>query len=343
MQEPVKALDLEYGEWVSLVTERFGQPRFRADQICGWIYDKKVFQIHSMTNLSKELRERLVYELLIMPPVLVREQTSQDGTRKFLWQMEDGERIEAVLMDHGNYSTACLSSQAGCPLNCSFCATGQSGFRRNLTVGEIVGQFLAIEWRSKEPVSNIVFMGMGEPLLNEDAVLKSIRILHHPKMRNLGARHITISTSGIVPGIRNLADSGLPIRLSVSIHAPNDQLRTKLMPVNKRYPLPQLMDALRYYQEKTGERITVEYVTIDGVNDDPSLAYELAALFSGMSAYVNLIPCNSTDSAFARSPLESLKAFGAALAECGLEYEVRREKGSDIDAACGQLRNRTQS
>ena len=341
MQEPVKALDLEYEEWVSLVTERFGQSRFRADQICQWMYDRKTFQVHSMTNLSKELRERLAYELMITPPLLIREQTSRDGTRKFLWQMEDGERIESVLMDHGNYSTACLSSQAGCPLNCSFCATGQAGFRRNLTVGEIVGQFLAIEWRTKETVSNIVFMGMGEPLLNEDAVMKSIRILHHPKMRNLGARHITISTSGIVPGIRNLADSGLPIRLSVSVHAPNDQLRTKLMPVNRRYPLTQLIEALRYYQDKTGERLTLEYVMIDGVNDDPSLAYELAALFSGMSAYVNLIPYNATESLYGRSPQERIKEFGAALAACNLEYEVRREKGSDIDAACGQLRNRT--
>lgn len=341
MTEPLHALELSYNEWTDAVTRRWDLPRYRADQLCQWVYQKKVFDIHRMTNLSNELRQKLLYDLLILPPIPVREETSKDGTKKFLWQLYDGERIETVLLSHGTHTTACLSSQVGCPLRCSFCATGQSGFTRNLTAGEIVGQLLAMEERMGGNIGNVVFMGMGEPLLNTDALFKAILILNAPKMRNLGARHITISTSGIVPGILALADFPLPVRLSVSLHAPNERLRGKLMPVNRQYSLGSLMKALTFYHEKTGERITMEYVMIQKENDEPELAYELAALLSGLGVYVNLIPYNPVDAQFQRSTADRIKAFAEVLTRLGIENEIRREKGTDINAACGQLRTRS--
>lgn len=343
MNEPLNALDLSYEEWIDACMNRWELPKYRADQLCQWIYEKKVFSVHEMTNLSKDLRERLAYELMILPPISVAEETSKDGTRKFLWQLYDGERIETVLLTHGNHTTACLSTQAGCPLKCSFCATGQSGFARDLTAGEIVGQLLAMEKRLGTNIANVVFMGMGEPLLNRQALFKAISILNSPRMRNMGARHITVSTSGIVPGILELADFSVPVRLSVSLHAPNDSLRNRLMPINKKHPLGPLMEALKVYQQKTGERITIEYVMIRNVNDEPEHAYETAALLSGLSVYVNLIPYNPVVDDYQRSNPERIKIFSAALARLGIENEVRREKGTDINAACGQLRRREQA
>lgn len=346
MNESVNALDLSYEEWIETSVTQWKLPRYRADQLCQWIYDKKVFNVHEMTNLSKELREKLVYELMILPPIAVREDTSKDGTKKFLWQLYDGERIESVLLSHGSHTTACISSQVGCPLNCSFCATGKSGFTRNLSAGEIVGQFLAMEKRMGQNINNVVYMGMGEPFLNSVEVFKSIRILNSQKMRNLGARHITISTSGVVPGILELADFPIPVRLSVSLHAPNDALRSKLMPVNRKHSLGSLIDALKAYKDKTGERITIEYVMLQKVNDEPEHAYEMAAILSGLGVYVNLIPYNPIallqpgEQGFQRSTTERIKEFAAILAKLGIENEIRKEKGMDIDAACGQLRAR---
>jgi 23S rRNA (adenine2503-C2)-methyltransferase len=340
------ALSLSYEEWLDLTVGVWGEPRFRADQICQWIYVKKVFDCGAMTNLSKALRERLLHESLIRFPLQVGERKSRDGTRKYLWQLDDGQRVESVLLDHANHTTACVSTQAGCPLSCVFCATGQAGYARDLTTGEILGQFLTMEQRLGRDINNIVFMGMGEPLLNEASVLKSIRILNHAKMRNLGGRHITVSTSGVVPGIRDLADFEVPLRLSVSLHAPNDALRTKLMPVNKLHPLSALVEAMRYYRKRTGERITIEYILIEGVNDDPQLAFEMAALLDGLGVYVNVIPYNPTGEPVPgvtppiplKRPSEArIKAFCAALTELSIEFEVRREKGTDIAAACGQL------
>ncbi|MEA4877804.1 putative dual-specificity RNA methyltransferase RlmN [bioreactor metagenome] len=343
MDGAIVALEMNYDEWLELCTEKLGLQRYRTDQLCQWIYQKKVFNIYDMTNLGKDLREDLSYKLLVLPPTLVRHETSKDGTRKFLWQLQDGQKIESVLLSHGNHNTACISSQVGCPLRCTFCATGMSGFVRDLTAGEIVGQFLAMEKVAGQNITNIVFMGMGEPLLNQEALFKSIKILNHPKMRGLGARHITVSTSGIVPGIRAMAELDIPVRLSVSLHATNDTLRNKLMPVNQKYSLGSLIEALRYYQEKTGDRITIEYVMIDKVNDSSEQAYELAALTNNLSIYVNLIPYNPVDSRYKRSTPERIKAFGSILKELNIEYEIRREKGSDINAACGQLRRRDES
>jgi 23S rRNA (adenine2503-C2)-methyltransferase len=345
------ALSLTYEEWRTLVVEDWKEPRFRADQICGWIYTQKIFDCHEMTNLSKALRDKMVYESLMKLPIQIKALKSKDGTRKYLWQMEDGSRVESVLLDHANHTTACLSSQVGCPLSCVFCATGQGGYARNLTAGEIVGQFLLMEQRLGRNINNVVFMGMGEPLLNDSNVFKSIRALNHPKMRNLSARHITVSTSGIVPGIRDLADFEVPVRLSVSLHAPNDALRSKLMPVNNQYSLPALVEAMRYYKKRTGERITVEYVLIEGLNDDPQLAFEMAALLDGLEVYVNVIPYNPINAAVVNSsamksdlkrPSEArIKAFCSALTNLSMEFEIRREKGTDILAACGQLAGMT--
>ncbi|MDR2179928.1 MAG: 23S rRNA (adenine(2503)-C(2))-methyltransferase RlmN [Synergistaceae bacterium] len=345
------ALSLSYEEWRKLVVEDWKEPRFRADQICGWIYGKKVFDCHGMTNLSKTLRDKLIYESRVKLPIQIKALKSKDGTRKYLWQMEDGSRVESVLLDHANHTTACISSQVGCPLACVFCATGQGGYGRNLTAGEIVAQFLLMEQRLGRNINNVVFMGMGEPLLNDANVFKSIRILNHPKMRDLGARHVTVSTSGIVPGIRDLADFEVPVRLSVSLHAPNDALRSKLMPVNNQYSLVALVEAMRYYKKRTGERITVEYVLVEGLNDDPQLAFEMAALLDGLGVYVNVIPYNPVNNAPSnnnappnasgsglRRPSEArIKAFCSALTDLSIEFEVRREKGTDIMAACGQL------
>ncbi len=339
MTDIINTLDLNYEEWVKLCTDQWELPRYRADQICQWIYQKKVFNIPDMTNLSKELRNDMALEMFILPPSLMKEEVSSiDRTTKYLWSLLDGETIESVVIFHGNHTTACISSQVGCPLGCGFCATGQSGFVRNLSVAEIVGQFLAMEKRVGKDINNIVYMGMGEPLLNLDNVLKSIKILNHPKQRKLGIRNISISTSGIIPGINAIAEFDLPVRLSISLHAPTDRIRSRLMPVNNKYSLNPLIESLKNYQEKTGERITIEYIMIDGVNDSKDMAYELISLLSGLDVFINLIPCNPVNDKYRRSPQETIKAFSQILKKLEIEVEIRKEKGTDINAACGQLR-----
>jgi 23S rRNA (adenine2503-C2)-methyltransferase len=341
MDDILNALDLSYDELTEICTTQWGLPRYRADQISQWIYAKKVFDFSEMTNLSKELRKEMANRMMVLPPYEIKRQVSEkDGTTKYLWGMNDGETIESVVLFHGNHTTACISTQAGCPLRCLFCATGKTGFARNLTISEITGQFLSMEKNIGRDINNIVFMGMGEPLLNLENVKKSIRILNHPKMRNLGIRHFTVSTAGIVPGIRDLADSELPVRLSVSLHAPNDDIRNRIMPVNREYPLNRLMEALEYYQDVTGERITIEYILLKNINDQPEHAYELVSLLGNLRTYINLIPYNPVDSGFERSPVKQVKEFYSILSSLGCEVETRTEKGTDIDAACGQLRRK---
>ncbi|SMG41152.1 23S rRNA (adenine(2503)-C(2))-methyltransferase RlmN [Dethiosulfovibrio salsuginis] len=341
MSEMTYGLDFNYDQWRSF-TEELGEPAYRADQLCQWIYQKKIFDVNRMTNLSKPLREGLVDKLYVQPPFSAKVQTSQDKTVKFLWRFLDGNEVESVLMDHGNHHTACLSTQVGCPLRCDFCATGRQGFVRNLTAGEIVGHLLAMESWLGQDIKNVVFMGMGEPLLNWDNLKKAIEILNHPKMRGMGIRRMTISTAGVAPGILALAESGLDVGLSVSIHAPNDEIRSRLMPVNDRYPMGQVIDALKVYQKKTGSRITVEYVMLKKVNDETEHAYELAALLSDLDVYVNLIPYNPVIERYSRPSASRVAPFAAILRKLGLEVDVRKEKGADIDAACGQLRGRSE-
>lgn len=335
----IYGLNLSLAEWEQLVQQK-GLPRYAADQICQWIYQKKTFSFNAMTNLSKEVRTRFKDEVDIQPPFLAKRQVSLDGTRKYLWRLMDGQEIESVLMDHGNHFTACISSQVGCPLHCDFCATGRQGFTRNLTAGEIVGHFLAMEADAGHDINNVVFMGMGEPLLNYDNVVKAVRMLLEPKMRGLSVRHVTISTSGIAPEIRRLADEGLGIYLCLSLHAPNDELRSRLMPVNDKYPLGQVLDALKYWQKKTGVRLTIEYVLLKNINDLPEYAFEMATLLQGLQVYVNLIPYNPVIPKYNRPSASRIQPFMKALERLNIEVELRKEKGTDIDAACGQLRAR---
>ena len=333
------ALELSLSDW-QILFSKWNEQKFRAAQVCQWIYAKKIFNYHDMSNLSKDLRSKLSENILISLPVLIKQQNSKDGTKKFLWLLSDGARIESVLLNHGGHKTACISSQAGCPLSCLFCETGANGFKRNLTRGEILGQFLMMEKINGTDINNVVFMGMGEPLLNEENVFSAIRSMNDKSMRNLGARHITISTSGIVPGIEDLADFEIPLRLSLSLHATNDTLRSKLMPVvNKQYPLQKLIGALRHYKNRTGERITIEYALIEKVNDEVEYAYEMAALLDGLEPYINLIPFNPIPSRpeLKRSSESRIKAFCKALSDLKIEFELRKERGADIMAACGQL------
>jgi 23S rRNA (adenine2503-C2)-methyltransferase len=341
----IQALELDYDEWVRELQERWGQPRYRADQICAWIHKRKVFNPAEWTDLSKTLREQLMAELVVAPPRMIREDISEkDGTRKYLWMLADGETLETVLLNHGNRATACLSTQVGCALGCTFCATGRGGFTRNMTAGEIVGQFLAMEARLGKDIGNIVFMGMGEPLLNLDNVIRAVEMLNHPRMRELGIRHMTISTAGITEGIDRLAELNLGVGLSVSLHAPTDELRSRLMPVNRRIPLARLMESLRSYQEKTGDRVTFEYLLIRDVNDNSDQAYELGMLLEDFKCFVNLIPYNPVEGLpYRRSTPGRVKEFRKILDTLGIENEARVEKGTDIDAACGQLRGKAEA
>ncbi len=342
MTDKIYALDLDNGEWSQILDKEFGEPRFRADQICQWIWQKRTFDVAEMTNLSKALRDMLESKIDFGAPLLIKEQRSSiDGTRKYLWQMRDGQSVESVLMRQGERLTACISTQVGCPLGCTFCATGLSGYVRNLSAGEIAGQFLAMERSVGRDINNVVYMGMGEPFLNTEAVLKSVRMLNDPDMRNLGIRHIAISTSGLVPGIRELAASGLGVRLAVSLHAAEDELRSTLMPVNETFPLDDLRKAMQEYQKTTGNRITIEYALLGGINDSVEHARLLLRYLKGIHVFINLIPFNQVDVRYEKPAPENILKFRSVLVTAGFEAEIREELGSDIDAACGQLRRKT--
>jgi len=344
MAEKIYALDLNGEEWTEWLLKELNQPKFRADQICQWVWQKRVFNAEQMTNLSMQLREELSQRVDFNPPSMLKEQRSKiDGTRKYLWQLRDGNSVESVLLRQDDRLTACVSTQVGCPLQCAFCATGISGYVRNLTAGEIAGQFLAMEAAIGRDINNIVYMGMGEPFLNTENVLKSVRMLNSPKMRNLGIRHMTISTSGVVPGILELAQSGLGVRLAISLHAANDELRDMLMPVNRTFPLDELRGAMQEYQRKTNDRITIEYVLLGGVNDSAEHARELVRFLKGIHVFINLIPFNDVDARYQRPEPATVLRFRTILETAGFESEIRQEQGSDIDAACGQLRRRSSS
>ena len=343
MTEKKYALDLDYSEWEEYMTGAFAEPNFRAGQICEWLWQKYVCEPSEMTNLSKDLRTALAERLDFAYPALQREQRSQDGTRKFLWRLRDREMVESVLLKEGSRLTLCMSTQVGCPLQCSFCATGQSGFVRSLSPGEIAGQLLAAEKHMGRQVNSVVYMGMGEPFLNTASVLKSVRMLNSPKMRRLGIRHITISTSGIIPGIEEFAASGLGARLAVSLHAADSELRSALMPVNRTYPLEELRSAMQRYQAVTGDRITIEYALFGGVNDSVEAARDLLRYLKGLHVFVNLIPANEVSGRFEKPRTEAVLRFRSVLESAGFECEIRAERGADIDAACGQLRRKTQS
>ena len=311
---------------------------YRATQIFDWIYKKKVSSFSVMTNLSKKLRERLSQRLEVKFPELVTTARSKDGTVKFLWKYDDGSTVESVLLRYSNRTSACISSQVGCALGCEFCATGKSGFVRNLTSGEILAQILGMEKSENERIGNVVFMGMGEPMLNYDEVMRAIHVMVDSRALKMSQRRISISTSGIVDGIERLSSEPLDVVLSVSLHAPNDEKRSKIMPINQRYPLPMLLNAVKEYQSLKGRRVTFEYILFDGFNDSMEDAMELVEILKDIKCNVNLIAYNETGSKFKRTSPNKAKRFEEFLKAHGLEAVIRIEKGSDIDAACGQLR-----
>ena len=328
------------GELENLMT-KMGATKFRAKQIHNWIYAKSVSNIDEMTNLSKDFREQLKEIAFVTNSKIKVKQVSSDGTLKYLIEYPDGECVETVLMRFDNRAnlTACVSSQVGCAVNCSFCATGKGGFKRNLTYKEIIEQVLSIQRDTGLKVTNIVFMGQGEPLLNLDNVLKALELFNNDFQ--IGARRITISTSGIIPGIKRLADMDLQSTLAISLHAPNHKLRAELMPIENKYKIDELKDALLNYVEKTGRRITIEYILIHGFNDTPEVAKELAFLLRGLKCNINLIPYNSViENDYKKPSNNDIMKFKYLLEHSGKKVTVRLERGADIDAACGQLRGK---
>jgi 23S rRNA (adenine2503-C2)-methyltransferase len=311
------------------------------------VHRRQVRSWDQLTDVPRALRTQLESAYRITALELRAEQRSSDGTMKLLLATWDGHAIETVQIPAGESGragqhhrlTVCVSSQAGCALACSFCATGQMGLARNLTVGEIVEQVYLAE-RPGEPrrVDNIVFMGMGEPLANPAAVVGAVRLMADPAGYSFSPRRITISTSGLVPQMRRLAEADLPVRLAVSLHAPNDELRSQLMPINRRYPIAQVLEAARVYTERSGRRVSYEYVMLDGVNDAPAHAEQLARILRGEPAHVNLIPYNETGAGYRATPPERIHAFARALRARGIACSIRASRGRDIAAACGQLK-----
>ena len=331
----------------SLLTA-WGEPAYRARQVWKWLYVHLATDFDQMTNLPRSLRERLEAETIIGVPEVADTLQSADGeTRKDLLRLADGETVEAVLMHYERRRTACISTQVGCAIGCPFCATGQMGFRRDLSSGEIVAQalhFARILHGAGERLSNVVLMGMGEPLLNYDASLNAVRRLIHPQGLNLGQRHITLSTVGIVPGIERLAEEELQITLAVSLHAATDPLRDRIVPINRRYGLDALFEACHHYIKRTGRRVSFEWALIQGVNDTPEQAQALVARLTGLLAHVNLIPLNPTATYAGQPPSRAaLDAFTAVLERHRIPYTLRVRRGADIQAGCGQLRQRAAS
>jgi len=335
--------DLTYDELAAML-ERYSVEPYRARQMFEWVYRSRAVSFDEMTSLPVALRQMLADEFVVRGVEVVDGvESRRTATMKYLVGLDDGETVETVLMHEKARPTICLSTQVGCPLGCVFCATGQSGFVRDLAPGEIVGQVLAVadaaEFGDRKP--NLVYMGMGEPMLNYDATVRSIRVLMDPRGTGIGARKITVSTAGIVPGIERFAGERWQVRLSISLHTVDDRLRSRLMPVARRYPLKRLLDAVRNYVAITDRQVTFEYALIDGVNDSPEKALHLARRVQDIPCSVNLIPCNRSDDDTYRPPSSKrMHAFRNALDRAGVRATLRRPRGQDIQAACGQLRRR---
>ncbi len=321
--------------------EKLGEKPYRADQIFQWLYKVNVTSFDEMTDLSLDLREKLKREFTICNFNILEKQVSIDGTVKYLFDILDGNAIETVVMEYKHGRTICVSSQVGCKMGCKFCASTGIAFIRNLSAGEIVEELLAVEKDLNIKISNIVFMGIGEPLDNFDNVMKAIEIINYPKGLGIGARHISISTCGIVPKIYEIADRDMQCTLSISLHQANNEKRSAMMPINNKYNIEELMEACRYYIEKTNKRISFEYALAKDNNDNEEDAKELVNLLRGMLCHVNLIPINKIqDGKFSKSTNENIIKFRDYLNSKGIVATIRRELGSDIDAACGQLRRK---
>jgi 23S rRNA (adenine2503-C2)-methyltransferase len=319
-----------------------GEKPFRAEQIFDWLYKKRVSSFEDMSNLSKSLRDKLAEGFQLTTLKTVIKQQSADGTIKFLFELHDGYSIETVLMRHDYGNSVCVTTQVGCRIGCTFCASTLGGLKRHLEAGEIVSQVVTVQQtldETDERVSSVVIMGIGEPFDNYDNMLSFLKIINHDKALNIGARHITVSTSGIVPKIYQFADEDMQINFAISLHAPNTELRSRLMPINRAYKLDDLMKSVRYYIDKTGRRVSFEYGLFGGVNDSEEHAEELSALLKGIKCHVNLIPVNYVpERDYVRTPKDKIFAFEKTLKKRGINVTIRREHGSDIDAACGQLR-----
>lgn len=315
---------------------------FRAEQVFKWIYEANVTSFNDMTNISKELREKLNNIFTLKNFQILKKLESKDGTKKYLFDiLDNGDAIETVLMEYKFGKTLCVSSQIGCKMGCKFCASTGIPFVRSLTSGEIVEQVLAVQRDENVRISNIVFMGIGEPLDNYENVVKAIRILNNPKGLSIGARHISVSTSGLVPKIYDLANEQIQCTLSVSLHCPTDEKRSEIMPINKVYNIEKLIEACKYYIEKTKRRVSFEYALAKDNNDNLEDAKKLIKLIKGMNCHVNLIPINKIENGkFTKSTNENIIKFRDYLNDHGIVATIRRELGSDIEAACGQLRRK---
>ena len=321
--------------------QNIGEKSYRAEQIFKWIFQDKVTSFDEMTNLSLELREKLKQNYDMHNFNILKKQTASDGTIKYLFDVLDGNAIETVLMKYHHGFSICVSSQIGCTMGCKFCASTGIAFARSLTSGEIVEQILAVERDEGIRISNVVFMGIGEPLDNYENVVNAIRIINNQKGINIGARHISVSTSGLVPNIYRLADENIQCTLSISLHATTDEQRSKMMPVNNLYNIEELLKACKDYISKTNRRISFEYALAKDNNDNLEDAKRLVKLLKGMNCHVNLIPINKIENGkFTKSSNENIIKFRDYLNEHGIVATIRRELGSDIDAACGQLRRK---
>lgn len=331
-----------YFDELSESLKSLGLPSFRAKQVWQWLHQKGAGSFDEMTNLSKQLRDTLNDKYVIKFCEVERKSVSSlDGTVKYLFRLYDGEFIESVLMKYKYGYSLCVSTQVGCRMNCAFCATGVGGFIRNLSAAEILSQVHAAQNDMDIKVSHIVLMGMGEPMDNYDNVIRFLKLVNNDDGLNIGMRNISLSTCGIIPGIKKLQDENLQLTLSVSLHAPNDSVRSKLMPVNKKYPVDDLLSACREYADETSRRISYEYAMFGGVNDSDECAAELAEKLKGTLAHINLIPANDvTESGLKSSTPERIKRFCEILEKAGRNVTVRRSLGGDIDASCGQLRSK---
>ena len=317
-----------------------GEKKFKATQVFEWLYQKRVTTIEEFSNIKKEVREQLQKDFSLELPKVIKREIDTD-VEKYLFELSDNERIEAVLMRHNYGLSVCVSSQVGCNMGCKFCESGRLKKVRNLEAHEMVDQILVIESLIKERISSVVIMGIGEPLDNYENVIRFIKIINDAKGIQIGARHITLSTCGLIPKIKELSELDIQINLAISLHAPNDHLRSEIMPINKAYPLQELMETIKEYIKKTNRRVTMEYILLKGVNDQKKHAKELANLLRGMNVYVNLIPYNETNHIeFQKSDKETIDAFYRELQKEKIQVTVRREFGSSISAACGQLRSK---
>jgi len=326
---------------IGALLKELGQPAFRAKQVYTWLH-KGVRSYDEMTNLPKDLRELLAQQYPICPPEVVRKQESRkDGTIKYLWKLSDGNCVETVLMRYHYGNTVCISTEVGCRMGCAFCASTLGGLVRPLEPFEMLDQVLFTQVESGLPIGHIVLMGIGEPLDNFDNVMRFLELVNSPDGMNISMRHISLSTCGLVPGIDKLAEKKLQLTLSVSLHAPTDEIRNTIMPVNKAYPTEELLEACRRYYEKTGRRISFEYAMINGVNDTEEAARILLKRLKGMGAHMNLIPLNHVEeSPLKPSTRQAVMRFQSILEEGGIPATVRRTLGGDIDASCGQLRRK---